>query len=72
MEFGEKGAWKCKCFGVALGFVQDFRLRKCTNGDKQLQIKERDHFEQRTLSKKSNETLVGWLKRQQYRLYSFF
>ena len=38
----------------ATGAVNKQRLRNCTNtGDKQLQKKERGHFEQRTSSKKA-------------------
>ena len=58
----------------AVGMLNKNRLRKCTSiGDKQLQKKERDHFEQRNahLAKK-HFNLCGWLERQQGGLHSVF
>ena len=48
-------------------------LRKRTfTGDKQLQKKERGHFEHRTSSKKQCNFDSGSLERQQWDLHSFF
>ena len=62
-------------FGIRVtGVLNKNRLRKCTSiGDKQLQKKERDHFEQRNahLAKK-HFNLCGWLERQQGGLHSVF
>ena len=51
-----------------------YRLRKYTIvGDKQLQKKERGHFEQRSAHQsKTLCNLCGWLERQQGALQSFF
>ena len=58
----------------ATGMLNKNRLRKCTIiGDKQLQKKGRDHFEQsRAHQAKKQCNLCGWLQRQQDGLHSFF
>ena len=58
----------------ARGVFNKNRLRKYTIiGDKQLQKKERGHFEQRSAHQaKTLCNLCGWLERQQGALHSFF
>ena len=65
-------------FGVnnipATGVLNKNRLCKCTvTGDKQLQKKERDNFEQRSAHQAKKQcNLCCWLERQQRGLHSFF
>ena len=58
----------------ARGMLNKNRLRKYTViGDKQLQKKERDHFEQRSAHQAETQcNFCGWLERQQGALRSFF
>ena len=60
----------------ASGVLNKNRLRKYTIiGDKQLQTKERGHFEQRSTHQAKtlcNFSVFGWLEQQQCALRTFF
>ena len=58
----------------ATGALNKNRLRECTIiGDKQLQKKERGHFEQSSAHQAKKQcNLCGWLEQHQGDLHSFF